>query len=539
MLRSVGHEILTYLKEVFSSPGSQIKICVDPYAFKNCVERAGCSYDAVISQLKYSARCQSDDGYRALAIVAFQTKITYEISLNSIFNDAYLPMLNRYGISDTNGYFSGGTTTIGKTAQDKTWQIASDILEKNDLFLDLGNVYEHDGAYRYVQYPRSQRIISKNDLLKFIDVFESLGLLPGSDISYNDFKRLLEKRPVCARIIYNAHIECHTGKASDFLQHLVYGFYKNWDGSSRSDIEKFGGGGRGGGKSALENYFFSAYPFDEGRNFEINGSLKKGQKELQNVPEVVIAGSQCEKNPYFTLVFGYSSEWCFAKGYPRLGQSVLMIYKQTDWKRIWALRTDNPDEIFIRPWKDYYVVAVKSLTDKIANILRLKYRLEPPVEYIGGLRSRYAYVQGWLDFAKPMIRLSSVYSNEPIIIKNKKNSFSREVKINNSIIDLETVELAPDQYFIISNGRRVPDSDFEIASITKEMRKESICGWELTTIGELSPCKDCSRINVVGFDFSCEDGAESNERSFLRKMHKFGVKKVQSKNYLRHSNKLV
>lgn len=537
MLRRVGHEILTYLKEVFSSPGSQIKICVDPYAFKNCVERAGCSYDAVISQLKNSARCQSDDGYRALAIVAFQTKITYEISLNSIFNDAYLPMLNRYGISDTNGYFSGGTTTIGKTAQDKTWQIASDILEKNDLFLDLGNVYEHDGAYRYVQYPRSQRIISKNDLLKFIDVFESLGLLPGSDISYNDFKRLLEKRPVCAGIIYNAHIECHTGKASDFLGRLVYGFYKNWDGSSRPDFERFGGGG--GGKHVSENYFFSAYPFDEGRNFEINGSLKKGQKELQNVPEVVIAGSQCEKNPYFTLVFGYSSEWCFAKGYPRLGQSVLMIYKQTDWKRIWALRTDNPDEIFIRPWKDYYVVAVKSLTDKIANILRLKYRSEPPVEYIGGLRSRYAYVQGWLDFAKPMIRLSSVYSNEPIIIKNKKNSFSREVKINNSIIDLETVELAPDQYFIISNGRRVPDSDFEIASITKEMRKESICGWELTTIGELSPCKDCSRINVVGFDFSCEDGAESNERFFLRKMHKFGVKKVQSKNYLRHSNKLV
>ena len=121
----------------------------------------------------------------------------------------------------------------------------------------------------------------------------------------------------------------------------------------------------------------------------------------------------------------------------------------------------------------------------------------------------------------------------------EKNSFSKEVKINDSMIDLEKIELAPDQYFIISNGHRVPDSDFEIASITKEMKKDSICGWELTTIGDLAPCKDCSRINVIGFDFSCEDGTESNERTFLKKIHKFGMKKVQSKNYLRHSNKLV
>ena len=536
MLHRVGQEILLYLKSIFS-PGSQIKICVDPYTFKKCVEQAGCSYDTVISQLKTSARCQSDDGYRALAIVAFQTKITYEISVNSTFNDAYLPMLNRYGIIDTNGYFSGGVKTIGKTAQDKTWQIASDILEKNALFLDLGDVYEHDGSFRYVQYPKSQRIISKNNLLKFIDTFESLGLLPGCDIGYNDFMRLLRKNRYYRDIVYCTHIECHTDETLNILEHLVYGFYKNWDGSSRPDFEKSGGGG--GGKCALENYFFSAYPFDEGRNSEIKGSLKKGKKELQNVPEVVIASSQCEKNPFFTLVFGYSSEWCFAKGNPRLGQSVLTIYKQTDLKRIWALRTDNPDEIFIRPWKDYYVVAVKSLTEKIANILKLKFQLASPVEYIGGLRSRYAYVQGWLDFAKPMIRLSSDYSNEPIIIKNKKNSFSKEVEINDSIIDLEKIELAPDQYFIISNGHRVPDSDFEIASITKEMKKESICGWELTTIGELSPCKDCSKINVVGFDFSCEDGAVSNERAFLRKIHKLGVKEVQNKNYLRHSKKLV
>ena len=524
------------MKSIFS-PNSQIKICVDPYTFKKCVERAGCSYDAVISLLKNTARCQSDDGYRALTIVAFQTKITYEISLNSAFKDAYLPMLNEYGISDTNGYFSDGITTIGRTAQDKTWLIASNILKENALFLDLGNVYEHDGAYRYVQYPKSQQIISKNNLLKFIDTFESLGLLPGSDIGYNDFMRLLRKNRYYRDIVYSTHIECHTDETLNILEHLVYGFYKNWDGSSRPDFEKSGGGG--GGKCALENYFFSVYPFDEGRNSEIKGSLKKGKKELQNVPEVVIASLQCEKNPFFTLVFGYSSEWCFAKGNPRFGQSVLTIYKQTDWNKFLAPRINDLDEIFVRPWKDYYVVAVKSLTEKIANILKLKFQLASPVEYIGGLRSRYAYVQGWLDFAKPMIRLSSDYSNEPIIIKNKKNSFSKEVEINDSIIDLEKNELAPDQYFIISNGHRVPDSDFEIASITKEMKKESICGWELTTIGGLSPCKDCSKINVVGFDFSCEDGAVSNERAFLRKIHKLGVKKVQNKNYLRHSKKLV
>lgn len=533
MLRRVGQEILLYLKSVFS-PGSQIKICVDPYTFKKCVEQAGCSYDTVISLLKRSVRCQSGDGYQALAIVAFQTKITYEMSLNGKFNDAYLPMLNRYGIIDTNEYFSGGVTTIGRTAQDKTWQIALNILKENALFLDLGNVYEHDGAYRYVQYPRSQQIVSKNNLLKFIDIFESLGLLPGSDIGYNDFMRLLQKNSVYQGIVYSTHIECHTSESCIILGHLVYGFYKNWDGSSRPDFERFGGGG--GGKCALENYFFSAYPFDEDRNSKIDGSLKKGKKTLQNVPDVVVASSQCEKIPYFTLVYGYSSEWCFAKGNPRFGQSVLTIYKQT----FFDARINNLDEIFVRKWNDdYYVVAVKSLTEKVAKLLKLESQSASPVEYIGGLRSRYAYVQGWLDFAKPMIRLSPDYSHEPIIIKNKKNSFSKEVKINDSMIDLEKIELAPDQYFIISNGHRVPDSDFEIASITKEMKKDSICGWELTTIGDLAPCKDCSRINVIGFDFSCEDGTESNERTFLKKIHKFGMKKVQSKNYLRHSNKLV
>ena len=140
MLRRVGQEILLYLKSVFS-PGSQIKICVDPYTFKKCVEQAGCSYDTVISLLKRSVRCQSGDGYQALAIVAFQTKITYEMSLNGKFNDAYLPMLNRYGIIDTNEYFSGGVTTIGRTAQDKTWQIALNILKENALFLDRSRLF--------------------------------------------------------------------------------------------------------------------------------------------------------------------------------------------------------------------------------------------------------------------------------------------------------------------------------------------------------------------------------------------------------------
>lgn len=532
MLSHIGQEILAYLKSIYA-PGSQIKICVDPYTFKKCVEQAGYNYEVVISKLKSSARCQSNEGFKALTIVAFQTKLTYEIAADGRFQDAYLPALNHVGVINSNDYFSGGVKCIGHTAQDLTWDYASNLLKENGLYLDRGNVYEHEGPNRYVQYPRSQQIVSKNDLLKVIDDFESIGLLPGQDIAYVDFLRLMRRSKILIEEVYRVHMECHTSEARNILGHLVYGFYKNWDGSSRPEIERPGGGGGSG--LAQENYFFSAYPFDENDLSEITASMYKGSRELKKIPEAVVAGYNFEKSPYFTLVYGYTSEWAFARGLPRLGQSVLVIFEKAYWNKHRAQQFINIDDVFVREWNDYYVVAVKSLTCQIADLLGVGRQLAPSVEYIGGLRSRHAYVQGWLDFAKPKIKLSPEFTSSSVIIANKKHTYSKEISMRDSVVDLDQIELAPDQYFLISNGRRVPDSEFEIASFPLEMKKESLPGWNVSLKDGMNPSSDLRKINVVGFDFL--SGDESDERSFLKQLHKFEKRNVPAKNYLLKSKK--
>ena len=200
-----------------TSPNESFKLLIDTYTYEHCAHQAGITDKEIENLLKGEGTDYIEDSYSALAIVALETKIAFDVETDSDLVNSYN---NR--LIDKLRYFydNNSVQQFYRDWQDEIWLKAKRLFEKEKRYLDIPSPKSGPGCY--VQYPISQRIIKGTSIIRYADKFIQLNLEPASGITYQIFEGLVFNRNEYS---YNT-----------MVRRMIFSFYCVWDGRCFSDI---------------------------------------------------------------------------------------------------------------------------------------------------------------------------------------------------------------------------------------------------------------------------------------------------------------
>jgi len=148
---------------------------------------------------------------------------------NNFSRNQYNPRLASFLDIDTNKLQQLYTLN-----QDRIWINLKDFCSNNDFLINIPETTTGKG--RYVQYPFSQALLSKEDLNKTPILFEKLGLKQTQYISFNDFSQLIEDADngYCMNTHYyrvKEKLRNEFGSIEQLNRQIYNYFIDEWDGS--------------------------------------------------------------------------------------------------------------------------------------------------------------------------------------------------------------------------------------------------------------------------------------------------------------------
>ena len=99
------------------------------------------------------------------------------------------------------------------------WENVKKIFARKNRCLEIPE--QKHGSGRYVQYPKSQRLITWRELSCYADEFIHLHLELHQILSFNDF---------CIKVF--------SGYQDEIIKKIVFSFYDKWDGSSTVELRE-------------------------------------------------------------------------------------------------------------------------------------------------------------------------------------------------------------------------------------------------------------------------------------------------------------
>ena len=214
--QKLGKAIFEYFLQR-TSPNERFTLCIDTYTYEHCAHQAGITDKEIENLLKGEGTDYIGDSYSALAIVALETKIAYDVETDSdlvnSYNNRLIEKLKYF-------YDNNSVQQFYRDWQDEIWFKSKKLFEKEKRYLDIPAPRSGPGCY--VQYPVSQRIINGTSIIRYADRFIQLNLEPSSGITYQIFEGLVFNRNEYS---YNT-----------MIRRMVFSFYCVWDGRCFSDI---------------------------------------------------------------------------------------------------------------------------------------------------------------------------------------------------------------------------------------------------------------------------------------------------------------
>jgi hypothetical protein len=121
-----------------------------------------------------------------------------------------------------------------RSYQDEIWYNLKSYCEKNDFQISIPN--SSIGNRRYIKYPFSQALLSKEDLKRTPILFEKLGLKQIQYISFNEFSQLIEgaDNGYCMNTHYKRvkeKLRSEFGSIEQLNRQIYNYFIDEWDGS--------------------------------------------------------------------------------------------------------------------------------------------------------------------------------------------------------------------------------------------------------------------------------------------------------------------
>ena len=86
--QKLGKAIFEYFLQR-TSPNESFTLCIDTYTYEHCAHQAGISDKEIDNLLKGEGTNYIEDSYSALAIVALETKIAYDVETDSDLVNSY------------------------------------------------------------------------------------------------------------------------------------------------------------------------------------------------------------------------------------------------------------------------------------------------------------------------------------------------------------------------------------------------------------------------------------------------------------------
>ena len=213
--KKLGKAIYEYFLQR-TSPKERFTLCIDTYTYEHCAHQAGITDEEIDKLLAgEGTNYYINNDYTALAIVALEIKIAYDIETDSDLINSYN---NR--LIDKLRYFHdyNSVQQFYRDYQNSIWSKAKKLFEKEKRYLDIPSPRSGPGCY--VQYPISQRIISGTSVIRYADRFIQLNLEPASGITYQIFEGFVFNR----------------NEYNKMIRRMIFSFYCMWDGRSFSDI---------------------------------------------------------------------------------------------------------------------------------------------------------------------------------------------------------------------------------------------------------------------------------------------------------------
>lgn len=225
LLENFGETVLQYFCSNFDEE-TEFKLSIDDYTFAECVRIAQADEEELLQALQKQETLYEGNALVALAIGAYQVKISGDIetaikketaSYYEKIREHYPQYKNQSDQDIMNNYFS--------ESQDKLWSTIQILFKTHNRKLWIP--HERERAYRYVQYPIYARELPNKKLLRWADIFREKNIAPNQpDMSYYSFCNLLNNK---------LHIEFGE-KLTESIKHTIFNFYKIWDGRSYEEI---------------------------------------------------------------------------------------------------------------------------------------------------------------------------------------------------------------------------------------------------------------------------------------------------------------
>jgi hypothetical protein len=467
ILTKLGQNIYNYFLDN-TDPGEPFLLLIEPSEYEKLKEETGNINDVECALKSTDNPCSIPTDYISIAVANLQVQLIYAIAIEQIDDSFYTEMkkfyLNLKEDSDVLRYF--------ERFQEDMWEKVRKVFAKKNRLLQIPK--QKHGSGRYVQFPKSQRLITWNELSKYADLFININLQPYQVLPFSDF---------CSKVymVYNYNFN---DEQNEIIKKIVFSFYCNWDGSPTEKLRK------PKKREKLPLFIKNRMILSENKfKFTLRIENEKpiyyfdGDKKSEQDVKKTFQNKQI-------LSFLYDEEyedWKYTTQPLHENDRLLVLINKSDIcdkLDIWHRQRD-----FIFFTENYYVYHFQNCDNNIAKSAGLSFITKEYFTIIGGIRVINCYyfrndvLGAWYDFALPKIKLN---------LKNNIRVFinSKEIIINNNIVDLNNLMLItnkekyilcpcekeysikctdlPPVYFLIKGS-----ADVNIESIDK--------GWKLTS----------------------------------------------------------
>ncbi len=490
-LETFGRAIIDYFTQHFEQ-GEEFRLCVTEHVLKECCIVSNLQKNDVIKELQKLKRYIYYGDYVKIAVAAYQVFIAEDIAFekeNAYYNkirEAY-PKYKDY----SNAYLMNEYVN----EMDLLWNDVHKIFKTQNLNLVIPA--DKTGKDRYVQYPKSQRLLPKKDLELYYEKAQEL--FSEFEInSIDDFKQRIKKYTLGDGIFKLSE------KEKELAWYQIFLYYNYWIENPPPEKERI--------YLSQEKHHLSNITIKENSNNEIK--ILKDGKDFFDFSKISINNSV---KKYFLYDENYD-DWIFtSKKIHNTVNEIFICVKQNS-NQLDELK--NCEKI---SKGEYDFIKITENIKEISIKLGLPYSEKELFTFYGGLKSN-AYNNSWFSFALPILKVDENYKS--VFIDSK------EIFLNNKEIDLKTLSLEKGPHSI--KFYKTTPMKFIVSNDSKIIKPFSI-GWHITNKNILLSTEQINT-DIAGF---VEKGNITNHKARPFLAHKIKLENRFSKKYIFNSRSLI
>jgi len=430
ILTKLGQNIYDYFLEI-TNPGEPFLLLIEPSEYERLKKETD-NINNVDFALKSTFNlCSTPIDYISIAVANLQVQLIYTIAIKQIGDNSFYTEMKKFypnllENSDVERYF--------KNFQEDMWEKVRNIFAKKNRLLQIPE--QREGSGRYVQFPKSQRLITWSELSKYADLFIKISLNPHQVLSFSDF---------CNMVPINCNFEFND-EQKEIIKKIIFSFYYNWDGSTSEELRK-------PRRREESNFFIKERNILSENKFEFTLRFENDEPIYYfNGKKISERDVKKQFNHKQVLSFLYDEEfedWRYATRSLHKGNRLIVFVEKLCYQHNSYLKLE-----LIKETEYYYVYHFKNCDNDIANFVRRSFITKEYFTIIGGIQVIDCYhfrddvLGAWYDFALPKIKFN-FENNRQIFIDSK------EILANDNIVDLANLVLkANNEKLLLASGKK-------------------------------------------------------------------------------------